>query len=171
MTYQIRGTHQITRSRGTVANVRVLWDILSDSRLLPQWVPAVHGVEHCEIGGEAVGALRHCSVELGGRRGKMIEECVDLVPRASITYAVRSDTLGLAKMFSDYCFRISLRADGTRTMVAIDTYYTPKNVIYKLMNALIMRRQFRVVVDNILQGLCRLAERQMGEAAATRGAL
>jgi hypothetical protein len=89
-----------------------------------------------------------------------VEECVDLVPQASITYAVRSDTLGMAKMFSDYCFRISLHAEHSGTKVIIDTFYTPTNGLYALMNAALMRRQFRSVVDGILEGLCRLAERR-----------
>jgi len=165
MPYEIRGAHQITRTRTTTANAQALWRILSDSRLLPEWVPAVHSVDQCDASGESVGAIRHCSVELGGRRGKMVEECVDMVPHDSITYAVVADTLGMSKMFSDYCFRISLHEAGTGAKVVIDSYYTPRNVLYALMNAAFMRRQFRGVVDQILEGLCLLAERGFnGEA-------
>src|SRR5262245_56587992 len=53
MEYEIRGTHQLGRSRATTADARALWDILADSRLLPQWVPAVHRVDQCEESGEA----------------------------------------------------------------------------------------------------------------------
>jgi hypothetical protein len=161
MPFEIHGRHQLKRTQTATAAASVLWDILSDSRLLPHWAPAVHAVEKCEVGGEVVGAVRHCRVELGGRTGRMVEECVDMVPGQSITYAVRDDSFGMARMFSDYSFRISLGSLGPRrTEVVIDTYYTPKNGMYALMNATFMRRQFASVVAQLLSGLCSLAEKR-----------
>lgn len=158
MTHQIRGKHQIALSRSTQADAISLWKVLSDSRRLPEWIPAVRHVDRCEVGGEVIGAVRHCNVELAGRQGELVEECVDLVPRVSITYAVVSDTLGMSRMFRDYCFRISLGPEAAGTAVRIDTYYTPRNALSAFMNAIMMRRQFRKVVADILEGLCQLAE-------------
>lgn len=160
MPFEIRGRHQLKRAQTASAAAGVVWNILSDSRRLPDWAPAVHAVEKCEVGGEVVGAVRHCRVELAGRSGRMVEECVDMVGGQSITYAVRDDSFGMAKMFSDYSFRISLSSVGPRrTEVVIDTFYTPKNLAYRLLNGAFMRRQFAGVVDQLLSGLCSLAEK------------
>lgn len=163
MIYRMQGKPQIHAQRSTEADAAVLWRILSDSRRLAEWVPAVRHVKSCVAGGETVGARRTCDVELGGRRGEIVEECVDLVPRASVTYAVRTDSLGMSKMFDHYCFRISIQPGVPRTHVSIDTFYTPRNLVFSAMNALMLRRQFERVVAGILEGLCRLAENESFE--------
>jgi hypothetical protein len=73
-------------------------------------------------------------------------------------------------MFADYAFRISLRSAGSeRTDVVIDTFYSPRNFGYALMNAIYMRRQLRGVVKQLLYGLCALAQKRAPDG--TPGAL
>lgn len=160
MRYEMKGKRQLSRSVTTTASPGALWGILADSRWLPHWAPAVHDVELCDPTGESVGSVRHCNVELGGRGGKMVERCVDILAERSIAYVVEDDSFGMNRMFADYGFRISLDPlDKHHTRVTIETYYTPRSVPYAWLNAIVMRRQFRRVVDQLLGGLVGLAER------------
>lgn len=159
MPYEMKGGKQLIRSATAKATPGSLWRILADSRLLPRWAPAVHSVERCDSAGEAVGSVRHCNVELGGRPGKLVERCVDIAVEQSIAYVVDDDSFGMNGMFADYGFRISLKPlDECRTEVVFETYYTPRGVVYAWLNAIVMRRRFRRVVDRLLGGLLALAE-------------
>jgi uncharacterized protein YndB with AHSA1/START domain len=159
MPYKMQGKSQIRRTAVIRADVTSIWSILADSKLLPQWVPAVQHVDACQASGESYGSVRRCRVKLGGRAGTMVERCVHIAPPHSIAYVVDEDSFGMRKMFDHYGFRISLepqRPDATR--VTIETTYTPKNLLYAILNAALMRPKFRRVVDQLLHGLGRLAE-------------
>lgn len=161
MPYQMKGRKQLSRSLTAKATPRTCWGILADSRWLPHWAPAVRDVEACDSAGESVGSVRHCNVELGGRAGKMVERCVDVAPERAITYLVEGESFGISAMFADYGFRISLEPlDEHHTRVTIETHYTPTSVPYAFLNAIVLRRQFRRVVDQLLGGLVGLAERR-----------
>jgi len=51
-------------------------------------------------------------------------------------------------------------AASDQTTVRIETFYTPANPVAAVLNRLIMRRKFRSVVDELLGGLCTLAEQR-----------
>jgi hypothetical protein len=104
---------------------------------------------------------RQCSVEFGGRTGTMTERCVEFVPSRRAGYVVDDDTLGFRRMLVDYSFAITLdpRSDRT-TALRIDTYYTPRNPLYGLLNQLVLRRRMRRTVDDLLQGLKQISERR-----------
>jgi len=45
----------------------------------------------------------------------------------------------------------TLRPVGVRqTRVCIETFYTPRNGLYAVLNALMARRRFRAIVDELL---------------------
>jgi uncharacterized protein YndB with AHSA1/START domain len=164
MPHDMKGKKQLNRSAVASADAGSLWRILMDSKLLPRWAPVVHDVERCEANGESVGAVRQCRVELAGRAGRMVERCVDIVPERSISYLVDDESFGMRKMFADYGFRVSLEPlNPMETRVTIESFYTPRNAIYAFMNAVMMRPQFRGVVDQLISGLIALAE-STGEA-------
>src|SRR5436190_23917897 len=98
MSDDMKGNKQLTRSAVARADAPSLWGILKDSSLLPQWVPAVHHVERCDVNGESVGSVRQCRVELGGRAGTMVERCIGIVPGRSISYLVDDESFGMRKM-------------------------------------------------------------------------
>jgi uncharacterized protein YndB with AHSA1/START domain len=155
----MNGKHQMQRSLEADAPREVVWAILEDSASLPQWAPAVEQVTSRVAGPEELGSVRECRVDFAGRTGTIVERCVDLVPNSRIGYLVDDDSLGFSKMFADYGFTITLTdAASRRTRVVMDTYYTPRNVLTKAMNVLVMRRKFRKTVDAILQRLGRLAD-------------
>jgi hypothetical protein len=109
---------------------------------------------------------RHCSVDLGGRAGTMTERCVEFLPSRRAGYVVDDDTLGFHRMLVDYGFAITLdpRSDRT-TALRIDTYYTPRNRLYALLNQLVLRQGMRRTVDGLLQGLKQISERRGAQAA------
>lgn len=75
-------------------------------------------------------------VELSGKRGEMIAECVDIAFQASITYAFVSDTPGNVENVPG----LLLSNFPSARSVQIDTYYTPWSAFAAFMNTIMMRR-------------------------------
>ena len=148
------GKKQVERSTSIDAPPDVVWDVLRDSRLLPDWVPAVEEVTACSIDGEAVGEVRHCNARLGGKSGRMVERCVEFAPMTRIAYVVDDESFGMRRMFDHYGFAINLEpvAPG-ETLLTLETHYTPRNPLYGLLNRLLMRRKFEKVCEEIVGGL------------------
>lgn len=150
----MEGKKQIERSTVIHAPAEAVWEVLADSRLLPRWVPAVDDVTRCSSDGEAVGEVRHCSATLAGKRGRMVERCIEFAPNTRIAYVVEDESFGMRKMFDHYGFAITLAAqDSEATRVTLQTHYTPRNPISGLLNALVMRRQFEKLCTGIVGGL------------------
>ena len=151
------GKKQLTRSILSPASLDSIWKVLVDTSKLPHWAPPVESLERCEGSGETIGAVRVCKVSLAGRSGTIVERIVDMKERSYITYVVDDDSFGMSKMFADYAFRLSVCQEREQTRITSETFYTPRNPIYTLMNLLIMKRQFSAVVDGILDGLSNYA--------------
>jgi uncharacterized protein YndB with AHSA1/START domain len=130
-----------------------IWAVLEDSSVLARWVPVVERVaEHDER--EQPGSVRRCEVEMGGKRGVMVERCIESIPEKRLRHAVDDDTLGFTKLFRDYTFTLELTPRSEHsTLVTIETFYEPRGVLARLMNALMMRRRFTGVREDILRGL------------------
>src|SRR6266508_1096055 len=109
----VDGKKQIERSTLVNASAEAVWDVLADSRLLAEWVPAVDEVTECSIDGEAVGEVRHCSARLAGKSGRMVERCIEFTPRTRIAYVVDDESFGMRKMFDHYGFAINLESEGS----------------------------------------------------------
>ena len=157
----MNGKHQLTRTVEVATDPVAIWGVIADSTLLPQWAGVVKDVTYLGEEQEGVGMTRHCNVELGGRTGTMTERCVEFLPSRRAAYVVDDDTLGFRRMLLDYGFAITLdpRSDRT-TALRIDTYYTPRNPLYGLLNRLVLRRRMRRTVDGLLQGLKQISERR-----------
>lgn len=93
----------------------------------------------------------------------------DMKHERYITYAVDEDSFGMSRMFADYGFRLSLAPNGSGTQLTIESFYTPRNYFYSLVNTLVMKRQFSDVLDGLLAGLSRYAATK-GTSAALTGA-
>jgi uncharacterized protein YndB with AHSA1/START domain len=162
----LNGKHQITRTIEVATDPAAIWGVIADSRLLPQWAGVVKDVTLLGEMEEGVGMTRQCNVELGGRTGTMTERCVEFVPGRRAAYVVDDDTLGFRRMLVDYGFAIALDPQSDRTTtLRIDTYYTPRNPLYALLNQLVLRRRLRRTVDGLLQGLKQISERRGAQAA------
>jgi len=150
----MEGKRQIERSTIINAPAHAVWKVLADSRLLPEWAPAVDEVTECSIAGEAVGEVRHCNANLAGKSGRMVERCIEFTPITRIAYVVDDESFGMRKMFDHYGFAINLESEGAeKTHVTLETHYTPRNPMYGLLNKLMMRRQFQKVCEEIVGGL------------------
>jgi hypothetical protein len=162
----MNGKHQVTRTVRVATDPAAIWGIIADSTLLPQWARVVTDVSYLGGEEEGVGMTRHCNVELGGRTGTMTERCVEFLPNRRASYVVDDDTLGFNRMLVDYGFTITLepRSDRT-TALRIDTYYTPRNALYALLNQLLLRPRLRRTVDGLLDGLKEISERRGAHAA------
>jgi hypothetical protein len=155
----MRGEHQLSRELAIQAPRDRVWSVVADSKLLPEWAPPVKQVNSLSEGPEGVGTTRVCRVKFGGRDGTMTERCVEFDPPHRAGYVVERDSLGFGRMFADYGFTISI-GDGPpgSSMARTDTYYTPRNPLFRLINAMIMRRRFARTVDELLSGLKRSTE-------------
>jgi uncharacterized protein YndB with AHSA1/START domain len=162
----MNGRHQVTRTVEVDADPAAIWGVIADSALLPQWASVVKDVTYLGQGQEGVGMTRHCNVELGGRTGTMTERCVEFDPSRRVGYVVDDDTLGFNRMLLDYGFTITLEPRSDRTTVLrIDTYYTPRNPLYALLNRLLLKRRMRKLIDGLLQGLKQISQRRGAPAA------
>ena len=157
--------HQVTREVAIEAPRDQVWALVADSSRLAEWAPPVKEVSELSHGPEGVGTTRVCQVEFGGRSGTMTERCVEFEPGHRAAYVVDADSLGFGRLFADYGFAITID-DGLHggSIARTETYYTPRNRLFKLINALIMRRRFENTVDDLLSGLKRASER--GDAPA-----
>jgi uncharacterized protein YndB with AHSA1/START domain len=147
------------RSEETIsASPAHVWEVLADASRLSEWVPVVEKVtEHAER--EQAGSVRRCEVAMGGRRGYMVERCLESVSERRLRHAVDDDSLGLTKMFRDYSFTLELESRGQgATLVTCESFYEPRTTLARLMNALFMRRRFARVRQDILSGLKDFAE-------------
>jgi len=157
------GDHQLSRQIEIHAPRDRVWAVVADSSLLAEWAPPVEEVREIGQGSAGVGATRLCQVDFGGRKGTMTERCVEFDPPSRAGYVVDEDSLGFARMFADYGFRISVEAGADGSSIArTDTYYTPRNPAFAIMNRLIMRRRFAKTVDGMLAGLKRVSESGTG---------
>ncbi len=156
----MNGTHQLTRGIAIDAEPERVWAVVADSNLLPEWAPPVTAVDDIAEASDGIGTTRVCQVVFGGREGAMTERCVEFDPPRRAGYVVDDDNLGFRRMFADYGFTITIE-DGAkgRSRARTDTYYTPRNPLFRLMNALFMRRRFATTVDGLLDGLKRVSER------------
>ena len=96
---------------------------------------------------------------MGARRGYMVERCLESVPDRRLRHAVEDDSLGFTKMFRDYSFTLELEPRGDdATRVTCETFYEPRGMLARAMNAMLMRRRFGSVRTDILRGLKELVE-------------
>jgi uncharacterized protein YndB with AHSA1/START domain len=163
----MNGDHQLTREIAIDAPRDLVWAVVSDSRLLAEWAPPVKAVSDVSAGPEGVGTTRLCEVEFGGRAGTMTERCVEFEPPRRVAYAVQEDSLGFGRMFADYGFTMTIEgaADGA-SIARTDTYYTPRNRVFWLLNVLFMRRRFASTVDELLSGLKRSSEMRLDQRSS-----
>jgi uncharacterized protein YndB with AHSA1/START domain len=135
-----------------------VWSILEDSSLLPKWVPVVDEVVRHEER-EGPGTVRRCNVDFGGRRGYMVERCVEAIPERRLRHVVADDSLGFTRHFADYAFVLELEPERPgRTLITCETFYEPRGVLSRMMNALVMRRKFAATRERILLGLKQISE-------------
>ncbi len=98
---------------------------------------------------------------MNGKKGTMVERCVETVSQTRASFLVVDDSFGFSKLLTDYGFTAHFTpTTSDQTTVRIETFYTPASPAATVLNRLVMRRKFRSVVDELLGGLCTLAEQR-----------
>src|SRR6266480_5999958 len=158
----MQGKKQLEQDTTVNAPPGAIYRLFMDNAQLANWAPAVDAVTH-EHGDDetGLGATRTCAVTMNGKKGTMVERCVEAVPSARASFLVVDDSFGFTTMFTGYGFTAHFSpAAGGRTTVGIETFYTPANPIVAVLNKLVMRRRLRSVVGQLVAGLRALAERR-----------
>lgn len=82
--------------------------ILDDARRLPEWTSVISTSGNRET----VGAVRECEVDLDGKRGNVVERCIEANPPRRIAWAMEQDTFGFSRLVSDFGFSFTLERAG-----------------------------------------------------------
>jgi uncharacterized protein YndB with AHSA1/START domain len=162
VTVRMQGRKQLERHTTVDAPIGLVYRLFMDNAELAKWAPVVDAVTG-EHGGDdtGVGATRTCAVTMNGRKGTMVEQCLEAVPDTRASFLVMDDSFGFNTMLTNYGFTAHFTATASAgTTVRIETFYTPTSPIAAVLNTLIMRRTLRHVVDGLLAGLRELAERR-----------
>jgi len=133
-----QGKKQLERDTTVNAPAGVVYRLFMDNAELANWAPAVDAVIGQHGGdGTGLGATRTCAVTLHGKKGTMVERCVEAVPDTRAAFLVVGDSFGFSKMLTGYGFtaRFTLAA-ADQTTVRIETYYTPANPAAAVLNRL-----------------------------------
>src|SRR2546429_2171251 len=162
VTMRMQGRKQLERDTTVNAPVQAVYELFMDNAELASWAPAVDAVTDIHGGdGTGLGATRTCAVTMNGKKGTMVERCVEAVPETRASFLVVDDSFGFGKMLTGYGFTAHFTpAASEQTTVRIETFYTPANPAAAALNRLVMRRKFRSVVDELLAGLRAHAERR-----------
>jgi uncharacterized protein YndB with AHSA1/START domain len=162
VTMRMQGTKQLERDTTINAPVGVVYRLFMDNAELASWAPVVDAVTH-EHGGDdtGLGATRTCAVTMNGKKGTMVERCVEAVADTCASFLVVDDSYGFNQMLTNYGFTAHFTPiTSERTTVRLETFYTPANPIAAVLNRLVMRRKFRGVIDELLGGLRTFAEQR-----------
>lgn len=142
----------------TVINAPVgdIWALITDINALHKVNP---GVIKASGRMDKQGETRTCDIDNKGRKGTMTEKLIELVPEKKTVWTIESDTMGWSKMLKDtrFCFNLEKLGDS-KTKVVTETYYTPANLMAKIMNGLMMKKMISKAQEQILTNVKSLAE-------------
>jgi len=138
---------EFTESIQISAQPEVVWAALADIGNISEWNPGVKHSEQTSTGEVNVGATRRC--DLGGRN-YLDEEVVVFEPHRNMTIRITDTNLP----FKSADIRFTLRADGGNTIVTVSPNYELKfGAIGRILDALMVRGQYRKGMRGLLQGL------------------
>ena len=138
------------------ASVEKIWNVLIDGKVLSEWMTIV---KHTTSKIESLNAVRSCEVEMNGKKGQVSEKCILFNEKKEIGWLMLTDEFGIGKMFENYSFSFELiPIDNNTTKVINRGYADPKNLVAKLMNAIMIKRMSYKLRNTALSGIKRLAE-------------
>jgi uncharacterized protein YndB with AHSA1/START domain len=140
------------------AEPEVVWEVIVDPARVPEYMRAVKRIDAAEER-ERVGAVRSCWVEMGGKKGEVVERCVDLVPNRVLTHVMDRDAFGFSRFFDDFGFSFVLEPqEQASTLVRLEGFYREKGLPGRVLNALVMRRKLHRLRGNVLGQLKAVVE-------------
>lgn len=142
------------------APLKRVWNIFSDNSLLNKWAPHVQNV-NSETETLTTGSSRSCEVTINGKTGKLIERITVNIPYERIEYVVDEETFGIKKILNDFGFAVTFTVmDDQVTKLTMQNNYTPKNIFVSMMNTLMIRRNMKFMVNDLIEGLKSYTEEQ-----------
>ncbi|MBS1772613.1 MAG: SRPBCC family protein [Bacteroidetes bacterium] len=151
------GTLQAKNEMVIAAPISSIWNVITDIETLHKVNP---GVISAKGRMNTLYDTRTCEIDNKGRKGTMVEKLVELVPNQKTVWTIESDTMGMSKMLRDtkFCFELQKLGDE-KTRVISATYYTPANIVAKLMNTLMMKKMIGNAQQQILENIKALTEK------------
>lgn len=138
------------------APVNSIWAIITDIDLLQKVNP---GVVKATGRMDKEGEKRIVEISINGKNGTFTEKLIELVPEKKTVWTIEKDTMNLSNMLKDNRFVFILeKIDDNKTRVTIETYYQPANLIAKIMSALMIKRTFGKMQENMLSNIKTLSE-------------
>jgi uncharacterized protein YndB with AHSA1/START domain len=148
-----------------------IWAVLADSSRIPEYMKAVKEIHTSRGSSEYVGATRSCRVEMQGRRGEVLERCVELVPNERLTHVMERDDFGFSRLFDDFGFTFGLETKGVgHTLVRLEGFYREKGLRSRLLNALVMKRKLHALRGGVLTELKSVVEQPSRRVEPARSA-
>ena len=139
------------------APAAMVWAAIKDPALQAEWHPFVTGIS----GEHALGALRHCSVLVGKKRGETTERCVEEEPEQRIVWTIEQDSTGFSRMVSDWRAGFSLLPVEGRTRVTAESVFRPRSTLLRLARPIVLRK-FHRAQRAILEALAQAVEQGVG---------
>lgn len=126
------------------ASLERVWQVLNDLEAVRYTNPLVKTVEIISPNKTGVGAARHCVFKDGKFAKERVTACV---PQQSISFELYEHAWPLT--FMRWTNR--LEQQGNQVKLVADTQYAPSMGLFgKLLDALMMRRQFTKIIDEAL---------------------
>jgi hypothetical protein len=142
------------------APLQKVWEVAEDITLIPEYHPEVGRVDL--IAGQAkrsLGTRYQCNILEGRRAGSCVEEVVAYEPGRKVTTRMVSDTWGIDRMLADFRVETTVsRHSETSTILKFEAFYEPVGVMYRLLNAVWLRRAIRRRSLAVMHGIKRFIE-------------
>ncbi|MCX5559553.1 SRPBCC family protein [Streptomyces sp. NBC_00038] len=114
------------------APLSAVWQVIKNPDAQARWHPYIIRI----TGDHRLGAMRICSVVLGGKPGATQERCIEIEEDEQwrITWAIDNDTSGFSRRVSDWRAGFNLEHREGGTLVTAHSTFRPNNVLVWLMS-------------------------------------
>lgn len=139
----------ITDEVAVNAPLALVWKAIQDPGEHVAWHPFASRID----GEHALGAVRTCAVQVGGKAGTTRERCTDYDEAGSIMWTMEFDSTGFSRMVTEWRTGFQLIPQGgDATRVRAISQFRPKGPVVRVMMPVI-RRKFHQTQRAILHEL------------------
>lgn len=122
-----------------------VWEVFNDQSLLSKWTQDVQSTTYDERIASP-GNLRKNVCIVDGKEGIMETRCIAMFNKDRAEFQVEKDTFGLTKMLHDMSFAAEFHElNRNKTEFVMQSHYSPKNFLLKLMNPFIKKKMGKAV--------------------------
>jgi len=148
---QVRNEKIINAPAGSI------WTVITNINMLPKIMP---GVVSATGRMDKEGETRICELNNGGRKGKVTEKLIELVPEKKTVWKLVDDTMGMGKLLKDTEFVFILeKQDENKTKLISESHYRPGNFIAKVLSAVVLKKMMSKTQDKILNNISQIVEK------------